>query len=80
MDCHLRSSGPGLTESRVKHVKGHLVAFLCAGDGDKTFVAVVGRLVDFDDTTAQLTNLVDLRSTLTNNGADHIVGNKNLLG
>ncbi len=68
-----------LTESRVEHVKCHSVALLSACDGDEPFVAVVLRLVDLDNTTANLTDLVDLLTTLTNNSPDHVVGNKDLL-
>lgn len=68
-----------LTKARVEHVQCHLVALLRSSDGNKALVAVVGRFVDFDDATAQLSNLVDLSTTLTNDGSDHIVGDVDLL-
>lgn len=68
-----------LTKTRVQHEQSHLVAFLSTGDSDKTLVAVILRLVDLDNTTAELSDFVDLCSTLANNCANHIVGDENLL-
>ena len=68
-----------LTESRVEHVECHSVALFRARDCDQALVAVVLGLVDLDDTTADLTDFVDLLTTLTNDGTDHIVGDEDLL-
>lgn len=68
-----------LTKSRVEHVKCHSVTLLSACDRNQTFIAVVLRLVDLDNTTANLADLVDLLATLTNDSTDHIVGNEDLL-
>jgi hypothetical protein len=67
------------TKSRIEHVECHLVTFLGSRNGDKTFIAVVLRLIDFDDTSTELTDLVDLSTTLAYNSTYHVVGNVNLL-
>lgn len=72
-------TGFELTKSRVEHVKRHSVTLLCARDRDQTLIAIVLRLVDLDNTTADLADLVDLLATLTNDGSDHIVRNEDLL-
>lgn len=68
-----------LTESRVQHVQSHTVALLRAGDGDQALVAVVLGLVDLDHTAADLPDFVDLLATFADDGADHVVGNVDLL-
>lgn len=68
-----------LTESRVQHVQRHAVALLRASDSDQALVAVVLGLVDLDDAAADLPNLVDLLAALTDDSADHVVGNVDLL-
>lgn len=68
-----------LTKSRIQHVECHSVTLFRTGDGNKALVAVVLRLVDLNDTTAHLSDLVDLLTALTNNGTDHVVGDKYLL-
>lgn len=67
------------SETRVQHVERHLVALLCSSDGDEALVVVVLRLVDLDDAARKLSNFVDLGTTLSNDGADHVVGNEDLL-
>lgn len=57
-----------------------MVAFRGSSDGHKSLVAVVLRLVDFDYTAAELSDLVNLSAALTNDGADHVVRDENLLG
>lgn len=69
-----------LTKTRVEHVKRHPVALLCARDCDQPFVAVVLRLVDLNHTTADLAYFVDLLPALSDDGANHIVGDVDLLG
>lgn len=69
-----------LTQPRVQHKQCHLVALLCTGDRDKTLVAVVLRLVDLDHTAAELADLVDLCTTLSDDCSDHVVRDENLLG
>ena len=69
-----------LTESRVEHIERHSIALFRARDGDQALIAVVLRLVDLNDTATDLTYLVDLLTTLTNDGTDHIVRNEDLLG
>lgn len=56
-----------------------MVALLRASDSDKPFVAVVLGFVDFDDGAGQLTDLVDFGASLSDDGTDHIVGDKDLL-
>lgn len=68
------------TKSRIQHVESHLVALLCAGDSNQSLIAVILRLVDLDDTSTELSDLVDLSSTLTNDGTNHVVWNEDLLG
>lgn len=69
-----------LTKSRVEHVERHLIALLGTGDRDQTLVAVLLGLVDLDDTATQVTDLVDLGSSLSNDSANHVVGDVDLLG
>jgi len=57
-----------------------LVAFGGASNGDQSFVAVVLWLVDLDHTATELSDLVDLCTTLANDGSDHIVWDEDLLG
>lgn len=56
-----------------------MVAFCSPGDCDKSFIAVVLRLIDFDNTTAEVTDLVDLGSSFTDDGTDHVVRDVDLL-
>lgn len=67
------------TESRIEHIQRHLVALLCPRDRDKSFVAVILRFVDFDDTAAEVSDLVDLRTTLANDSSYHIIWYEDLL-
>ena len=68
-----------LTESRIEHVKRHLVAFSCSCDRDQSFVAVVLRLVDFDDTATEMTNFIDFSTTLADDCSNHVVRDVDLL-
>lgn len=68
------------TKSGVEHVESHLVALLGSSDGDQTLVAVILRFVDLDHTSTQVPDLVDLGTTLTNDGTDHVIGDVDLLG
>lgn len=68
-----------LTESGIEHVKRHLVALLGTSNSDQALVAVISRLIDLDDATAEGTNLVDLSAPFANNGTDHVIGNIYLL-
>lgn len=68
------------TQSCVQHVQRHLVALLRTRDRDQTLIAVFLRLIDLDHTATEVSDLVDLGTTLTDDGADHIVGNVDLLG
>jgi len=68
-----------LTKSRVQHVQRHLVAVLCTCNGNKTLIAVIGGLVDLDDTATKLANLIDLRTALSDDGTNHVVGDEDLL-
>jgi hypothetical protein len=69
-----------LTQSRIEHVQGHLVAFLRASNSDKALVVVILWLVDLNDATRELTDLVDLRSSFANDGTDHVIRDEDLLG
>ena len=69
-----------LTKSRIEHVQSHLVTLLGSRDCNQTLVTVILRLIDFDNTSAQLPYLVDLRAPLANNSSNHIIRNENLLG
>lgn len=69
-----------LTKALVQHIQRHLIALLRPRDRDEPLVAIVLRLVDLDDATAELANLVDLRPALSNDRAHHIVGYEDLLG
>jgi len=66
-------------KSRVEHIECHLVALCRASDSDKSLVAVVLRFVDLDHTATKVSDLVDLGTTLANNGTDHVVGDEDLL-
>ena len=68
-----------LTESRIEHVKRHLVAFRSSSDSHESLVAVVLRLVDLDHAAAELSYLIDLGSTFPNDCSNHIVRNEDLL-
>ena len=57
-----------------------MIAFRGSGDSHKSLVAVVLRLVDFDYAAAELSDLVDLGAAFTNDGANHVVRDENLLG
>lgn len=72
---------PGnLTKPRVEHVECHLVALLGTSDCDKTFIAIVLRLVDLDNGSRQLSDFVDLGASLADDGTHHVVGDEDLLG
>lgn len=47
-----------------------MVALLSSSDGYKALVAVVLRLIDFDNTSTELTNFVDFLTTLADDGTD----------
>ena len=68
------------TQSRIEHVKSHLVAFLSTRYSHQALVAILLWLVDLNDTTTQVTNFVDLSTTLADYGTNHIVRDENLLG
>jgi len=67
------------TESGIEHVERHLVSLLRAGNGDKPLVGVVLGFVDLDRTTTELADLIDLGSTFTNDGTNHVVRDEDLL-
>jgi len=67
------------TKAGVQHVQGHLVAFLCSGDGHETLIAVLIGLIDLNDTATKLPDLIDLCTTLANDSSDHVVRNIDLL-
>lgn len=82
--AHVRSlvvanSVLNLTKSRVEHIKSHAVAFFRSSDCHESLVAIVLRLVNLDHAVAHLPNLIDLLSTLANNGANHVIGDVDLL-
>ena len=52
---------------------------MSAGDRHQPLVAVLLGLVDLDHTATQVPDLVDLRTTLSDDGANHIVGDVDLL-
>lgn len=68
-----------LTKSRVQHVKCHPITLFGSGNSHKSLVAVILRFVDFNDTTTDLSNFIDLLAALADNGANHIIRNENLL-
>lgn len=68
-----------LTKSRVQHVQGHLVAFLSTSDGHQTLVAALLWLVDLDDASTEMSDFVDLGSALSDDRANHVVGDVDLL-
>ena len=67
------------TKPRVEHVQRHLVALLSSCDSDKSFVAVILRFIDLDYTAAQVSNLVDLCTSLADDSSNHVVGDEYLL-
>lgn len=69
-----------LTKSRVQHVKRHAVALLSSSDCHEPLVTVVLWLVNLNHAAADLPDLVDLLTALSDDGADHIVGDEDLLG
>ena len=69
----------GLAEAVVEEVQGDTIALLGTSDGDEALVGIVLRLVDLDNAATHLAYLVNLRSTLADNGADHVVGDVDLL-
>lgn len=56
-----------------------MIALRSSRNRDQSLVAVILRLVDLDDTAAELSDLVDLRSTLSNDSSNHIIWNEYLL-
>lgn len=72
--------GRQLTKTRIEHVKSHSVALFSTGDRDETLIAIVLRLIDLDHTATDLSDLIDLLSALADDGADHVVGDEDLLG
>ncbi len=56
-----------------------MVAFLGAGDSHQTLVAVLLWLVDFNNTSTEVSDLIDLSTSLSDNSPDHIVRDVNLL-
>jgi hypothetical protein len=52
---------------------------LSTSNSDKTLVAVILGLVDFDHTTTKMSDFIDLGTTLTDDSADHVVRNVDLL-
>jgi len=68
-----------LTKSGIEHIESHPVAFLRSCDRHQTLVAVILGLVDLNDTARDLADFVDLLTTLTDDGANHIVRDKDLL-
>ena len=56
-----------------------MIALGGSGDCDQSFVAVILRLVDLDNTTTELANLVDFRTALSNDSSDHVIWNEYLL-
>ena len=67
------------TESRIKHVEGHLVTLLGSGDCYEALVAVILWFVNLNNTSAELSNFVDLGSSLANDCSNHVIGNEDLL-
>lgn len=67
------------TEPRIEHIQSHLVALLRSCNCNKSFVAIVLRLVDLDNTATQMSDFINLCTSFTNDGSNHIVGNENLL-
>lgn len=76
---HIRSEDSLRTQSRIEHVQSHLIAFRRARYGHQSLIAVVLWLIDLDYAPTKLPDLVDLRTSLSNNGTDHIVWNEDLL-
>lgn len=71
--------GNGLTKSRIQHIQCHLVTLLRPGNGNKTLVAILLRLINLDNTTTQMPDLVNLSTALPDNGTDHVIRDINLL-
>ena len=76
---HVKGRGLLRTQSGIEHVKCHLVALRCTGNRHQSLVAVVLRLVNLNDASAELSNLVDLSSALADDGTNHVVGDEDLL-
>jgi hypothetical protein len=70
----------GRTKSGIEHIQSHLVALCGTSDSDQALVTTLLGLVDLDDTAAEVTYLVNFGSTLADDGANHVVGNVDLLG
>jgi len=70
----------GLTKSRVEHIECHLVALSRASNSDKSLVTVVLGFIDLDHAATEMSDLVDLGTTLANDGTDHVIRNEDLLG
>jgi hypothetical protein len=56
-----------------------LITLRGTSDSDETFVAALLGFVDLDDAATQVTYFVNLSTTLSDDGTDHVVGNINLL-
>jgi hypothetical protein len=69
-----------LTKPGVQHIQGHLIALSGPSNCNQSLVAVVLWFVYLDDTTAELPDLIDLRSALANDCTNHVIWNENLLG
>ena len=78
---HIRNRGDSeaLTESRVQHVQCHLIAFSSSSNRDQSLIAIVLRFVYLNYATTELSDLIDLCTTLANDCTNHIIWNKDLL-
>jgi hypothetical protein len=56
-----------------------LVAFLGSGNSHQALIAVLLGLIDLDHTATEVPDLIDLGTTLSDDGTDHVIGNVNLL-
>ena len=68
------------TKPGIQHIQCHGIALCSTCNRNETLVTVILWLIDLDDTTAQLSNFVDLSTSFTNDGANHIIRDIDVLG
>lgn len=66
-------------QPRIQHIKRHLITLRRARNCHQALIAIILRFIDLNHTATQLTNLIDLCSSLADDRTDHVVWNIDLL-
>lgn len=67
-------------QPRIQHIQCHLITLLGPCDRHQALIAIILRLIDLNYTSAEMTDLVDLRPSFPNDRSDHVIGDIDLLG